>query len=66
MKNMGVIQKSCSLYALQITIVEVEKPDRTTKIHLCNNVTDLNKVTIKDVGPIPYQQIVFDRIRDAK
>ncbi len=54
MKTMGVIQKSCSLYALPITIVEIEKPDRTTKIHLCNDIINLNEVTIKDAGPIPY------------
>lgn len=66
MKNMRVIQKSCSPYALLITIVKVKKPDRIIKICLCNNITDLNKVTIKDTGLIPYQQIVFDRMKDAK
>jgi len=54
MEIIGVIQKLCSFYALSITIVEVEKPDRTTKIRLYSDVTDLNKVTIKDAGLILY------------
>jgi len=66
MKIMGVIQKSCSSYALPITIIEVEKPDRITKVYLCSDVTDLNEVIIKDAGPIPYQQTVFDCIGGAK
>ena len=66
MESMGVIRKSCSPYALLITIVKVEKPNRTTKIRLYSDVTDLNKATIKDAGPIPHQQIVFDRMGDAK
>ncbi len=63
---MGVICKLCSLYILPIMIVKVEKPDRTTKIRLCNDIIDLNEVTIKDIESIPYQQTVFDRIGDAK
>ncbi len=66
MEVIRVIRKSCSPYASPITIVEVEKPDRTIKIHLCSDVTDLNKVTIKDAGLIPYQQTVFDQMGDAK
>jgi len=66
METMGVIWKSCSPYALPITIMEVEKLDKTTKICLCSDVTDLNKILIKDAWPIPHQQIVFDWIGDAK
>ncbi len=63
---MRIIQKSCSLYAFPITIVEVEKPDRTIKIWLYNDVTDLNKIIIKDAGPIFHQQTVFDHMGGAK
>ncbi len=63
---MGVIRKSCSPYASPITIVKVKKPDETTKICLCSNVTDLNEAIIKDAKPIPHQQTVFDRMKDAK
>ncbi len=66
METMEVIQKSYSLYALLITIIEVEKSDRTTKICLYSDITDLNEITIKDVRPIPYQQTVFDHMRDVK
>ncbi len=62
----GVIRKSYIPYALPITIVKVEKSDRTTKIHLCSDVTNLNEATIKDAGPILYQQTVFDRMKGAK
>ncbi len=63
---MRVIQKSCSLYASPITIVEVEKPNRTTKIWLYSDVTDLNEIIIKDAELIPYQQTVFDHMGGAK
>ena len=66
MEVMQVIRKSCSPYALSITIVKVEKADETTKIRLCSDVTDLNEATIKDVGLIPHQQTVFDRMGGAK
>ena len=65
-ETMGVIQKLCSPYTLPITIVEVEKSDRTTKIHLYNDITNLNETTIKDAGLILYQQTVFDYMEDAK
>ncbi len=63
---MKSFRKSYSSYASLITIVEVEKPDRTTKIHLCSNVTDLNEATIKDARSIPHQQTIFDHIEGAK
>ncbi len=63
---MRVIQKSCSSYVLPITIVEVKKSDRTTKIRLCSDVINLNEIMIKDVRLISYQQIVFDQMGDAK
>ncbi len=63
---MGSFHKSYSPYTLLITIVEVEKPDRTTKIHLCSDVIDLNEATIKDARSIPHQQTVFDRMEGAK
>jgi len=66
MKTIRVIRKSCSPYALPITIVKVKKLDKMTKICLCSNVTDFNEATIKDARPIPYQQTVFDRMRDVK
>ena len=65
-RDYGVIWKSCSPYVLSITIVEVERPNRITKIHLYSDVTDLNKITIKDAKPIPYQQTVFNRMKEAK
>ena len=55
METMRVIWKFYSPYTSPIIIVEVEKPDGTTKIHLCSDVTDLNEVTIKDARLIPYQ-----------
>ncbi len=66
MEMIGVIQKSCNPYTLPITIVEVEKLDRTIKIHLCSDVTNLNKATIKDARLILHQQIVFDKMEKAK
>ena len=66
MESMRVIRKLCSPYASLIIIVKVEKPDRTTKIRLCSNITNLNEATIKDAGLIPHQQIVFDRMGGAK
>ncbi len=63
---MRIIRKSCNSYASPITIIEVEKLDETTKIRLYSNVTDLNEATIKDAGPIPHQQTVFDRMRGDK
>ncbi len=55
-ETMGVIQKSCSSYASPITIVKVEKPDRTTKIYLCSDVIDLNEATIKDASLYPINK----------
>ncbi len=66
METMRIIRKSCNSYASPITIIEVEKLDETTKIRLYSNVTDLNEATIKDAGPIPHQQTVFDRMRGDK
>ena len=66
METMEVIQKLCSPYTSPIIIVEVEKSNRTTKIHLYSDVTDFNKAMIKNAGPIPYQQTVFDHMKDVK
>src|SRR6266542_3408631 len=54
MEAMQVIRKSCSPYASPITIMKVEKADRTTKIWLCSDVTNLNETTIKDARLIPH------------
>src|SRR6266542_6857354 len=54
MEAMQIIQKSCSPYASPITIMKVKKTDRTTKIRLCSDVTDLNEATMKDAGLIPH------------
>ncbi len=54
-ETMEVIWKSYNPYTSFIIIVEVKKSDRTIKIYLCSDVTDLNKVTIKDAGPISHQ-----------
>jgi len=62
METIGVIQKSCSLYTSPITIVEVEKLNETTKIRLCNDVTNLNEIMIKDAGLISHQKTVFDQM----
>ncbi len=66
MKIIGVIRKSCSPYASSITIVEVKKLNKTIKICLYNDITDFNKIMIKDTRPIPHQQMVFDRMDEAK
>ena len=66
MESIGVVRKLCSLYASPITIIKVKRPDRITKICLCSDVTDFNEATIKDAGLIPYQQIIFDCMENAK
>ncbi len=43
-----------------------KKPNKTIKICLCSDITNLNEVMIKNARPIPYQQIVFNRIEDVK
>ncbi len=66
MKTIEIIRKLYSSYVLFITIVEIERPDRTIKVRLCNDVTNLNETMIKDAGSISHQQIVFNHIEDAK
>ena len=65
MKEIGVIWKSCSPYALPITIVEVLKSDDKWKIQLYSNTTELNKVTIKDAELLPNFRMIFDKLEEA-
>ncbi len=65
MEEIGVIQKSCSLYASSITIVEVLRSDGKWKIRLCSDTTELNKTTIKDARPLPNFRMIFDKLRGA-
>ena len=54
MEKIKIIWKLYNLYILLIIIIEVLievlKSDRKWKIRLYNNITDLNKITIKNAG----------------
>ncbi len=63
MEEIGVIRKSYSPYASPIMIVEVLRSDGKWKIRLCSDITELNKATIKDAGPLPNFQMIFDKLR---
>jgi len=65
MKEIGVIQKSCSPYASPITIVEVLRSDSKWKIRLCSDTTEFNKVTIKDARPLSNFKMIFDKLGEA-
>ncbi len=65
MKEIGVIQKSCSLYASSITIVKVLRLDGKWKIRLYSDITDLNKITIKDARPLSNFRIIFNKLGGA-
>ncbi len=56
MEVIKIIQKLCSSYVLLIIIIEVEKSDKTIKICLYNNITNLNNITIKDTRYIIYDK----------
>src|SRR6266540_2390074 len=65
MEEIGVIRKSCSSYALPITIVEVLRSDGKWKIRLCSDTTELNKATIKDAGLLLNFRMIFDKLGGA-
>ena len=65
MKEIGVIQKSCSPYASPIMIVEVLRSDGKWKIKLCSDTTELNKATIKDAGSLPNFRMIFNKLEGA-
>ncbi len=65
MEEIGVIRKSCSLYASPIIIVEVLRSDGKWKIRFCSDTTELNKVTIKDARPLPNFRMIFDKLGGA-
>ena len=65
MEEIGVIQKSCSPYALPIMIVEILRSDDKWKIRLCSDTTELNKATIKDAGSLPNFRMIFDKLERA-
>jgi len=64
-EEIGVIQKFCNPYASPITIVKVLRSDGKWKIRLCSDTTDLNKVIIKDAGPLPNFRMIFDKLEGA-
>ncbi len=55
MKAIRIIWKSYNLYTLPITIIEMEKSNEITKIHLYNDIIDLNNIIIKDARYISCQ-----------
>ncbi len=65
-KTIRVIQKLCNFYALSITIIKMKKLNKIIKIYLYSDITNLNDIIIKDVKYISYQQIVFDKMKEAK
>ncbi len=65
MEEIGVIQKSCSPYALPIIIVKVLRSDGKWNIRLCNDTTELNKATIKDAGLLLNFHMIFDKLGGA-
>jgi len=65
MEEIGIIRKLCSLYASSIIIIKVLKSDRKWKIKLCNDTTELNKVTIKDARSLLNFYMIFDKLEGA-
>ena len=65
MKEIGVIQKLCSLYALLIIIVKVLRSDSKWKIQLCSDITELNKITIKDAELLSNFRMIFDKLKET-
>ncbi len=44
-------------------IVEVLRSDSKWKIRLCSDIIKLNKITIKDVGPLSNFRMIFDKLK---
>ncbi len=65
MKKIGIIWKSCSLYALFIMIVEVLRSDKKWKIRLYSDTTNFNKVMIKNAKPLFNFHMIFDKLKEA-
>ena len=65
MKEIEVIQKSCSPYASSITIIEVLRSNGKQKIQLCSDTIELNKAMIKDAGPLFNFCMIFDKLGET-
>ncbi len=65
MEEIGVIWKSCSPYTSFIMIVKMLRSDGKWKIKLCNNTTELNKLTIKNARPLSNFRMIFDKLGEA-
>ena len=62
MKEAGVIEPSRSPWSSRVVLVK--KKDGTPRF--CVDYRDLNRVTVKDSYPIPYQTDLMDSISNAK
>ena len=63
MEEIGIIQKSYSLYTSPITIVKVLRSDGKQKIRLYSDTIDLNKAIIKDTRLLPNFHMIFDKLK---
>ncbi len=64
-EEIEIIQKSYSLYASPITIVEVLRSDGKWKIRLYSNTTELNKAITKDARSLSNFHMIFDKLGGA-